>query len=120
MINLLYLQWLGDGSEINTHIVDTLIQKLVLLLTTSNMDLIGQDGDEQTTKDTESHSNSHDSSQASERSAEDERKMESECKTGRAFNHFPVILDKFHQFFHLLTCFGSLYCKQNGPRSDCS
>ena len=59
------------------------------------MDLTGQIGDEQTTKDTESHSNSHDSSQASEMSAEDERKMESECKTGRAFNPFPVILNKF-------------------------
>ena len=69
--------------------MDTIIQKLVSLLTTSNMDLIGQIGDEQTTKDTKSHSDSHDSSQASEMSAEDERKMESESKTGREFNPFP-------------------------------
>ena len=116
----MYLQWLGDGSEINRHIVDTITQKLVSLLTTSIRDLTGQDRDEQTTKDTESHSNSHDSSQASEMSAEDERKMESECKNGRAFNPFPVIFNKFHQFSYLLTCFGSLNCKQYVPRSDCS
>ena len=95
--------------------MDTLIQKLVSLLTTSIRDLTGQDGDEQTTKDTESHSNSHDSSQASEMCAEDERKMESECKTGRAFNPFLAIQVKCHPFSHLLTYFGSLYYKQNGP-----
>ena len=36
-----------------------------------------------------------------------------------SFNPFPAI-QHCRLLTHLLMCFGSLYCKQYGPRSDCS
>ena len=40
--------------------------------------------------------------------------------TTSGFNPFSTIHNNYYLLCHLLLYFGSLYCKQYGPRSDCS